>query len=103
MGRIGMSQEELRRVEVLARVKSKELKVVDAASLLDGDGCGDAAAVEVGGRAVEAATQAETVSPAARATAALWGVGADGRKFSRLVGGVGSGRLPDEHGGRRDQ
>ena len=34
MGRIGMSQEELRRVEVLARVKSKELKVVDAASLV---------------------------------------------------------------------
>jgi transposase len=32
MGRIGMSQRELRRVEVLARVKSKELKVVDAAS-----------------------------------------------------------------------
>ena len=35
MGRIGMSQSELRRVEVLARVKSKQLRVVDAASLLD--------------------------------------------------------------------
>ena len=34
MGRIGMSQRELRRVEVLARVKSKELKVGDAASLV---------------------------------------------------------------------
>src|SRR6202790_4987864 len=34
MGRIGMSQRELRRVEVLARVKSQELQVVDAASLL---------------------------------------------------------------------
>ena len=34
MGRIGMSQGELRRVEVLARVKSKELKVGDAASLV---------------------------------------------------------------------
>src|ERR1700680_1428556 len=34
MGRIGMSQRELRRIEVLSRVKSKELKVVDAASLL---------------------------------------------------------------------
>jgi len=34
MGRIGMSQRELRRVEVLARVKSRELKVVDAASLV---------------------------------------------------------------------
>ena len=34
MGRIGMSQKELCRVEVLARVKSKELKVVDAASLV---------------------------------------------------------------------
>src|ERR1017187_846079 len=34
MGRIGMSQKELRRVEVLARVKSRELKVVDAASLM---------------------------------------------------------------------
>src|ERR1039458_3298744 len=34
MGRIGMSQRELRRVEVLARVKSKELQVVDAASLV---------------------------------------------------------------------
>src|SRR5882762_3532975 len=35
MGRIGMSQKELRRVEVLARVKRKELKVVDAASLVE--------------------------------------------------------------------
>ena len=34
MGRIGMSERELRRVEVLARVKSKELKVGDAASLV---------------------------------------------------------------------
>ena len=34
MGRIGMSQRELGRVEVLARVKSKELKVVDAGSLV---------------------------------------------------------------------
>ena len=34
MGRIGRSQMELGRVEVLARVKSKELKVVDAASLV---------------------------------------------------------------------
>lgn len=34
MGRIGMSQKELRRVEVLARVKSKELKVLDAASVM---------------------------------------------------------------------
>src|SRR6202142_571677 len=34
MGRTGMSVEELRRVEVLARVKSKTLKVVDAASLV---------------------------------------------------------------------
>lgn len=34
MGRTGMSQRELRRVEVLARVKSKDLKVVDAASLV---------------------------------------------------------------------
>jgi hypothetical protein len=34
MRRIGMSRKELRRVEVLARVKSKELKVVDAASLI---------------------------------------------------------------------
>jgi transposase len=34
MRRIGMRQKELRRVEVLARVKSKELKVLDAASLV---------------------------------------------------------------------
>ena len=34
MGRTGMSRRELRRVEVLARVKSKELKLTDAASLL---------------------------------------------------------------------
>ncbi len=34
MGRIGMSRRELRRVEVLARVKSKELKLADAASLV---------------------------------------------------------------------
>ena len=33
MGRIGMSVRELRRVEVLARVKSRELQVVDAESL----------------------------------------------------------------------
>src|SRR5467141_3305322 len=35
MGRIGMSQKELRRVEVLARVKRREVKVVDAASLVE--------------------------------------------------------------------
>src|SRR6267378_7320096 len=35
MGRIGMSQKELRRVEVLARVKRRDLKVVDAASLVN--------------------------------------------------------------------
>src|SRR5260370_37629772 len=34
MGRMGMSQRELRRVEVLARVKSKGLKMVDAARLV---------------------------------------------------------------------
>src|ERR1700681_1403486 len=34
MGRIGMSQRELRWVEVMAGVKSKELKVVDAANLV---------------------------------------------------------------------
>src|SRR6202166_3495920 len=34
MGRIGMSQRELRGVEVLARVKSKEMKAVDAANLM---------------------------------------------------------------------
>src|SRR6202521_3283477 len=46
---------------------------------------GDTAAVDVGGGVVEETTEAETVSAAARATAAFWGVGADGRKFSRLV------------------
>ncbi len=35
MGRIGMSQKELRRVEVLARVKRRDLKVADAASLVE--------------------------------------------------------------------
>src|SRR3984893_5187644 len=179
MGRIGMSQKELRRVEVLARVKSKELKVVDAASVIrvsyrqgkrlwkryreegaqglrhghagrvsarakperfrrrglplvrgeggEGGGSrgralgadvggralgqgrrvadrrGDAAALDAGGRAVEPAAPAESVSAAARATAALWGVGADGRKFPRLVGGAWSGRLPDEHDRRCHQ
>jgi hypothetical protein len=34
MGGIGINGKELRRVEALVRVKSKELKVVDAASLL---------------------------------------------------------------------
>jgi transposase len=34
MGRIGMSQRELRRIEVLSRVSSQELKAVDAASLM---------------------------------------------------------------------
>src|SRR5260370_15682670 len=35
MGRIGMSQKELRRVEVLRGVKRRDLKVVDAASLVE--------------------------------------------------------------------
>ncbi|MGH9328498.1 MAG: helix-turn-helix domain-containing protein [Terriglobia bacterium] len=35
MGRIEMSKRELGRVEVLARVRSRELRVVDAAELLD--------------------------------------------------------------------
>ena len=35
MGRIEMSEKELRRVEVLARVKRRDLKVVDAASLVN--------------------------------------------------------------------
>src|ERR1039457_276210 len=48
-------------------------------------------------------SQAETVSPAAGAEAALWGAGADGWKFSRLVGGSWSGRMHDEHDRRRDQ
>src|SRR5947209_4133615 len=69
----------------------------------DADRRGDAATVDAGGRTVEATTETETVSAAAREPAAFWGVGADGRKFSRLVGGTWSGRLPDEHGGRRDQ
>ena len=34
MGRIGINEKKQRRVEALVRVKSKELKVVDAASLL---------------------------------------------------------------------
>jgi hypothetical protein len=34
MGRIGISEKKQRRVEALVRVKSKELKVVDAASFL---------------------------------------------------------------------
>src|ERR1700681_3481127 len=63
----------------------------------DADRRGDAAAVDVGGRAVEAAAQAETVSTAARAEASFWGVGTDGRKFSRLVGGARPGRMHDEH------
>src|SRR5579863_644666 len=69
----------------------------------DADRRGDVAAVDAGGRAVEEEAEAETVSAAAGATAALWGVGADGRKFSRLVGGARSGRLPDEHDRRCDQ
>src|ERR1019366_6676251 len=63
----------------------------------DGDRCGDAAAMDAVGRAVEPTTQAKTVSSAPGATAALWGVGADGRELSRLVGGAWSGRLHDEH------
>src|SRR5216683_3297679 len=69
----------------------------------DADGRGNVAAVDAGGRVVEPATQAEAVSAAARETAALWGAGADGRKFSRLVGGARSGGLHDEHDRRRDQ
>ena len=34
MGRTGMSKRELRRVEVLTRVPSEELKIVDATKLL---------------------------------------------------------------------
>src|SRR5579863_377705 len=69
----------------------------------DADRCGDLAAVDAGRRTVESTPPAETVSPAARATTALWGVGADGRKFSRLVGGARSGGLPDEHDRRCHQ
>src|ERR1019366_1453668 len=64
---------------------------------------GDAAAVDAGRRVVEPEAQAETVSSAPRATATLWGVGADGWKFSRLVGGTRSGRMHDEHDRRRHQ
>jgi Helix-turn-helix domain len=177
MRRIGMSRRELRRVEVLARVKSKELNVVDAASLLgvsyrqgkrlwkryreggspglkqgsagrgsarakpvrfrrrvmklvrekygegeggraiwadaggrtfgerrrDADRRGDVAVMDVEGRAVEPAAEAETISPAAGATATLWGARADGRELSRLVGGAWSGGLHDEHDRRCDQ
>src|ERR1700676_3213256 len=67
------------------------------------DGRGDVAWVDVGGRIVEAATKAETVSSAARAAASFWRVGADGWKFSRLAGGSRPGRLHDEHDRRRDQ
>src|SRR6266851_222579 len=69
----------------------------------DADRRGDAAAVDASRRAVESAAEAETVSAAARTTAALWGVGADGWKFSRLVGGARSGRMHDEHDRRCDQ
>src|SRR5450759_5325 len=69
----------------------------------DADRRGDAAAMDAVGGAVEPAAQAETASPAPRATAALWGVGADGRKLSRLVGGARSGRMHDEHDRRGDQ
>src|ERR1035437_146675 len=62
---------------------------------------GDVAAMAVEGRVVESAAAAETVSAAARAAAALWGVGADGRKFSRLVGRARAWRLHDEHDRRR--
>lgn len=34
MGRTGMSKKELRRVEVLARVRSKQLRIVDASRLM---------------------------------------------------------------------
>src|ERR1019366_172638 len=64
---------------------------------------GDAAAVDAVGRAVESATQAEAISPTARATAALWGTRTDGRKFSRLAGRAWSWRMPDEHDRRRHQ
>src|ERR1019366_3474651 len=78
---------------------------VEAVGFVDGvaNGCGNAAAMDAGGRVVESATQAETVSAAAGAAAAFWGIGADGRKFSRLVGGARFGGLPDEHDRRRDQ
>ena len=53
MGRIGMSQRELCRVGVLARVKSKELKVVDAASLVGADEPVSALDVSVGAQILE--------------------------------------------------
>src|ERR1035437_3473724 len=69
----------------------------------DADRCGDAAAMDAVRRAVEPTTQAKTVSSAPGATAALWGVGADGRELSRLVGGAWFGRMHDEHDRRCDQ
>src|ERR1035441_46339 len=64
---------------------------------------GDLAAMDAVGRAVEPTSQAKAVSSAPGATAALWGVGADGRELSRLVGAAWSGRMHDEHDQRCDQ
>ena len=66
------------------------------------DGRGNAAAVDVGGRVVEPGRSGRRIGSGG-SEGALWGVGANGRKFSRLVGRAGAGGLPDEHGGRCDQ
>src|SRR5712692_8909070 len=55
--------------------------------------CGDATAVDAGGRVVEPGAEAEATPAAARAQGALWGDGADGRELSPLAGGTRSGRV----------
>src|ERR1700732_4853926 len=54
-----------------------------------------------GGRVVEPGAEAPAASAAARAQAALWRTGADGRQLSRLARRTRSAGLPDGHGGRR--
>src|SRR5260370_16466105 len=67
---------------------------------LCGSECADPAALDVGGRVVESGAEAALAPQAARAERTCGRVGADGWKFSRLVGGSRAAWLLDEHGGR---
>ncbi len=95
LGRTEMSKRELGRVEVLARVKSRELRLVDAAVLLrlsyrqTKSVSRRMEAVPGGrGRGAEASQRGAAVEPSVRGEVPVEGVGAGAREIRRAGGGV---------------
>src|ERR1700683_3458353 len=60
---------------------------------------GDVATMDVGGGIVGAKTSTESAPEEARTAGTFWGLGADGREFSSVVGGAWTAGMFDEHGG----